>query len=211
LAGPDPFEEEQPRLLKLPNPMPNVDLTTPVTVDKTAFIRFNTNRYSVPPQYVRKTVSLVANDQHVRLFNGADPIAVHLRNWGRHQIIELPEHRKTILETKHRGTAPKGQDRLRVEVPNIEPLFERWFESGHNIGGMTIKTLHLLDLYGSAILTDAVGEMDKRGTYDPGALAIVCDQIRRRNTATPAPIPLALGKHVVERDVRQHDLGGYDG
>jgi hypothetical protein len=95
-------------------------------------------------------------------------------------------------------------------VPNIEPLFERWYESGHNIGGMTVKTLHLLDLYGATILTDAVGEMNRRGTYDPGALAIVCDQIRQRSKAEPSLIPLALGNHVVERDVRQHDLGGYD-
>jgi len=204
------FEEEQPRLLQLPSPMPNVDLVTPVVVDKTAFIRFNTNRYSVPTQYVRKTVSLVANDHEVRLLDGPAPIAKHPRNWGRHQIVEQPEHRKSILETKPRGTAPKGQDRLRAEVPNIEPLFDRWFESGHNIGGMTIKTLRLLDLYGAATLTEAVGKMNQRGTYDPGALAIVCDQIRQRNKAGPSPIPLALGQHVVERDVRQHDLGGYD-
>lgn len=204
------FQEERGRLLQLPQPMPNVDLITLSRVDKTAFIRFDTNRYSVPAEYVSRTVTLSANDQCLRLFDGAEPIAEHRRNLGRHQIIEVPEHRKSIVETKHRAAVPKGQDRLRNEVPNIEPLFERWFESGHNIGNMTIKTLRLLDLYGSAILVDAVAEMTQRGTFDPGALAILCDQYRQRRRASPPPLTLDLAQHVVERDVLQHDLGGYD-
>jgi|WetSurMetagenome_2_1015567.scaffolds.fasta_scaffold31195_2 transposase len=204
------FEEERPRLLLLPTPMPNVDLVTPASVDKTAFIRFDTNRYSVPAQFVRRTISMAANDQLIRLFDGTDLIAEHKRNQGRHQVIELQEHRKSIVEAKRGAEVPKGQDRLRIEVPNIEPLFDRWFESGHNIGSMTVKTLHLLNLYGSAILVDAVGEMIQRGTFDPGALAILCDQHRQRRKISPPPIDLNLGQHVVDHDVLQHDLGGYD-
>jgi transposase len=204
------FEEERPRLLQLPSPMPNVDLVTPTSVDKTAFIRFDTNRYSVPAQFVRRTITMAANDQQIRLFDGADLIAEHKRNQGRYQVIELQEHRKSIVEAKRGAAVPKGQDRLRIEVPNIEPLFDRWFESGHNIGSMTIKTLRLLDLYGSAILADAAGDMIQRGTFDPGALAILCDQHRQRRKTSPPPIDLNLGQHVVDHDVLQHDLGGYD-
>jgi len=153
---------------------------------------------------------MAANDQQIRLFDGADLIAEHQRNQGRHQVIELQEHRKSIVEAKRGAAVPKGQDRLRIEIPNIEPLFDRWFESGHNIGSMTIKTLRLLDLYGSAILVDAVGEMIQRGTFDPGALAILCDQHRQRRKTSPPPIDLNLGQHVVDHDVLQHDLGGYD-
>jgi hypothetical protein len=75
---------------------------------------------------------------------------------------------------------------------------------------MTIKTLRLLDLYGSAILVDAVDDMIQRGTFDPGALAILCDQHRQRRKISPPPIDLNLGQHVVDHDVLQHDLGGYD-
>jgi hypothetical protein len=32
------FAEEQPRLLPLPNPLPETDLITPINVDKTAFV-----------------------------------------------------------------------------------------------------------------------------------------------------------------------------
>lgn len=204
------FEQEQPRLLQLPAPLPNVDLITPIRVDKTASVRFDTNRYSVPADYVSRTITITANDEHIRLLDGANLIATHSRNWGRHQVIELPEHRASILETKHQASAPKGQDRLRAEVPNIAPLFDRWFESGHNIGSMTSKTVRLLDLYGAIVMQAAVEDMLARGTFAPGALAILCDQHHQRLKGPVASIPLALGAHVVERDVLQHDLGGYD-
>lgn len=204
------FEQEQPRLLALPNALPNVDRITPVRADKTASVRFDTNRYSVPAQWVNRTMTLSANDEHIRLLDGAQLIATHQRNWGRHQTIELPEHRASILQTKPQAAAPKGQDRLRAEIPTIEPLFERWFDSGHNIGAMTVKVVRLLDLYGPTVLQAAVADMLQRGTYDPGALGLLCDQHRQRLKVPAAPIPLAFSQHVVECDVLQHDLGGYD-
>ena len=204
------FEQEQPRLLRLPETLPNVDLIAPVRVDKTATVRFDTNLYSVPAAWVNRTLTVTANDEHIRLLDGPSLIATHQRNWGRHQSIELPEHRASILQTKPQGAAPKAQDRLRAEVPSIEILFERWFDSGHNIGAMTLKVVRLLDLYGATVLQAAVTDMLQRGTHDPGALALLCDQHRQRLRGPTAHVPLAFGEHVVECDVLQHDLGGYD-
>ena len=45
----DVFAEERQRLLAAPDPLPETDLVEPVAVDKTAFVRFDTNDYSVPP------------------------------------------------------------------------------------------------------------------------------------------------------------------
>ena len=75
---------------------------------------------------------------------------------------------------------------------------------------MTLRTLRLLDLYGATILADAVAEMLARGTFDPGALAILCDQCRQQRKEPAPPMALDLAQHVVDRDVLQHDLGGYD-
>lgn len=44
----DCFVEEKARLLPLPKPPPNTNLVLPVRADKTAFIRFDCNHYSVP-------------------------------------------------------------------------------------------------------------------------------------------------------------------
>jgi hypothetical protein len=74
---------------------------------------------------------------------------------------------------------------------------------------MVTRTLALLDSYGAAALQKAVATMIERGTHDPGAMAILCEQERRQRGAA-VPLAVSFGAHVRERDVIPHDLGGYD-
>jgi transposase len=205
----DIFEEERPRLLSLPSPLPEIDTVAPITADKTAFVKLDTNRYSVPGLYEGRTLTLVADDVTVRLLDGENEVARHARCWGRHQTLELREHRAAILEEKRKARDLKGRDRLRVEVPEIDALLERWVDAGRNIGSMVGSTIKLLDAYGPPILREVIADMLRRGVHDRGAMAILCEQLRRRSSG-PAPLAIQLGAHVVERDVIPHDLGGYD-
>lgn len=205
----DLFEEERPRLLSLPEVMPETSSITPVSVDKSAFVRLDTNRYSVPAIFARRTISLVADDQTLRLLDGAQEVARHERSWGRHQTVELREHRAAILEQKKLARDLKGRDRLRDEVPEIHKLLEAWVDAGRNIGSMIGFTIKLLDTYGQASLREVVADMVRRGIHDRGAMAILCEQ-RRKRRDDRVPLILQLGDHVVERDVVPHDLGGYD-
>lgn len=203
----DVLDDEKGKLLALPETLPETALVTPVLVDKTAAVQLDTNRYSVPPVYARKTLTLVADDLTVRLLDGAAEVARHERCWGRHQRLEHKSHLAQTLEVKAGARPAKGRDRLRAEVPGIERLIAQWVEAGRNVGSMIARTLRLLDAYGAASVSLAVSTMIERGTSDLGALAILCEQHRRRRAP---PLPLQLGKHVHDRDVIPHDLGGYD-
>ncbi len=205
----DVFEEERPRLLALPDPMPETDMVMPIPVDKTAFVRLDTNRYSVPSNYARQSLTLAANDRVVRLLDGSVEVAAHARSWGRHQVIELREHRAALVAEKRRARDLKGRDRLRAEVPGIDVLLTRWADAGRNLGSMVSSTIVLLDAYGPAVLREVVADMTARGVHDRGAMAILCEQRRKRRSG-PSPMIIELGQHVVERDVVPHDLGGYD-
>ena len=201
------FEQEKPRLLPLPGAMPSVDLVRPVSVDKTATVRFDKNRYSVPPQQASKSLTLAASDTCVRLLDGTAVIAVHDRCWGTHQDVEDPNHRAELLKHKRAARDSKGRDRLRAQVPHIDELIARWVDDGKNIGSLVVRTLSLLDLYGPTILAAATDELLQRGGSDYGALSILCE--KRRGTK-PVVLPLPLADHVRDRDVIPHDLGGYD-
>jgi len=205
----DVLDEERPRLLALPDPLPETDSVLPVSVDKSAFVRLDTNRYSAPAHYARRTLTLVASDTLVRLVDGSDEVARHSRSWGRHQILELPEHRAALLAEKKKAKDLKGRDRLRVEVPEVDALLVRWADAGRPLGFMVGFTIKLLDAYGAPLLRDVVADMLERGVHDRGAMAILCEQRRKRQHG-PAPNLIQLGAHVVERDVIPHDLGGYD-
>jgi transposase len=201
--------EERTRLLALPDPLPETDLVQAVPVDKTAFVHFDANQYSVPSIHADTTLTLVASDTLVRLCHGEEEVARHARSWGRHQILETPEHRAALLEHKRAAREAKGRERLGATIPGFDLLLERWVQAGRNVGFMIAKVTHLLDLYGVEILTAAAREALARGTHDPGALAVLCEE-RRRAADTPVPFDIDLGAHVPDRDVIPHDLESYD-
>lgn len=203
------FAEEQERLLSLPEVLPETDLVVPATADTTAFVRFGTNSYSVPPRYARSTITLVASDTEVRLLDRAEVVARHERCWGKHQRIEDHRHRAELLEQKRAGRSTKTKDRLLAEIPGIDALYTRWVEVGRHTGLMTARTGKLLELYGAEVLTKAVAAVLERGLHDPGALALRCEEARRAARA-PIPVALELGAHVRDCDVTPHDLAGYD-
>ena len=203
------FAEEKVRLLSLPAALPETDLVAPAAVDTTAFVRFGTNLYSVPPRYARKTVTLVASDSEVRLLDGADVVAKHERSWGKHQRVEDHEHRRELLDQKRAGRIPKMRDRLLAQLPGIDALYTRWVDVGRNVGLMTARTGKLLELYGADVLATAVTDVLACGLHDPGALALRCEEARRAAGA-PMPVALELGAHVPDCDVTPHDLAQYD-
>jgi transposase len=205
----DCLAEETKRLLPLVSPAPATDLVQPIGIDKTAFARFDANLYSVLPEYAEGTLTLVADDLVVRFLDGDREVARHARCWGRKQVIEDAAHREAIVHEKRRARETKGRDRLRTAVPGIDALIGRWVEAGRNVGSMTAVTLKLLDLYGGDVLASAVAEVLARGTHDPGALAVLCDQ-RRRAADKPVPLDVPLGRHVPDRDVIPHPLENYD-
>jgi transposase len=205
----DCLAEEKQRLLPLPKSPPSTESVGPAAVDKTAFVRFDTNLYSVPPEHSETTLTLAADDAVVRLLDGSREVARHARSWGRRQRVEDRAHRQALVEQKRGAQDAKGQDRLRAGVPHIDALFERWVDAGRNIGSLTARTVKLLDLYGEAAVSAAVDEVLARGTHDPGAVAVVCERLRRA-AEKPLPLDVQLGSHVSDREVIPHALEAYD-
>ncbi len=205
----DVLQQERPRLLPLPATLPSTETVRPVSVDKTAFVRFDTNVYSVPPAYAGGTLTLAATDTDVRLLTGAVEVARHERSWGRRRVIEDPAHRQAILQQKRAAQELKGRDRLRAACPAVEQLYLRWIDGERNLGSLTARAVKLLDLYGDALFAQAVEELLVRGLQDVGALGQICEQ-KRRAAALPVPIDVVLGDHVPDKDVIPHDLEGYD-
>ncbi len=201
------FAEERARLLPLPDAAIPTDLVTSVPSDKTAFINFDGNRYSVKDDASDRILTLVASDTEVRLLDGKRVVGQHVRSWGKNRTIEAREHRAALIAKKSGARDGKGRDRLRAEVPRIDELLRLWLEDGRYVGSLIGRTCKLLDLYGPIVLKAAVEELLAKGSHDYGALAILCE---KRRTRPRRVLPLELAPHVVDRDVIPHDLGGYD-
>ena len=205
----DVFGDERARLLSLPDPLPETARVEPVQVDRQAFVRVDTNRYSVPTDHAEKIRTLVVDDRLVRVLDGSTVLAEHTRAWGRRQVIELPEHRAALVVQRRAARALKGRDRLRAVAPMFDRIVARWETSGSALGRRVSQAIQLLDLYGDHVFAAAAADIDARGLADVGALAVACEQ-RRKHSKRPIPIALVLPKHLEDDDVIPHNLESYD-
>lgn len=205
----DVFVDERPRLLSLPSPMPTTDRVEPAPVDSQAFVRFDTNRYSVPTTLADRTLTLVTDDKTVRVLDGATAIAVHPRSWGKRQDIERPEHRVELVAERKAARDLKGRDRLRIVAPGIDRLLERWALAGRSLAIRVTRTIKLLDLYGDDVFAAAVVDVVTRGLADVGAIAMACEK-HRKDRGRPVPVALVLPGYLDDADVIPHALETYD-
>src|SRR5215813_3665502 len=150
------FEQEQPRLLPLPAHPFECELIRTVRSDKTIYVKFDLNLYSIPHAYVRRPLTLAATASTVRLLDGSAEVARHPRCYDREQRIEDPAHLAALLEEKRQALGATAVSRLQQAVPSIEPFLDAAFKRGESIGRLTIRLLEFLEDYGAQALTAAV-------------------------------------------------------
>ncbi len=207
----DALDEERSKLLPLPAHRFETDLIIPVRSGKTIYVRFDMNDYSIPPQGIGRTLTLVASESVVRLLDGTKEIARHRRSYDRHQPVLDPAHQEALLAKKRKafGSTPGG--RLARAVPETETLIDAAFSRGESAGSQTAQLLKLLDLYGAAELRVAVQEALERKTPRASSVAFI---LRKRQRATqlslPVPVDLSRRPELENLSVTPHNLDTYD-
>jgi len=205
------FEEEQPRLLPLPeHPFPT-DLVCAVQSKKTIYIRFDLNDYSIPPRAVGRPLTLVASDSQVRIFDGTEELACHHRSYDRGQLVLDPTHQQELLQEKRKaiGSTPGG--RLEQAVPESGALLEAAFARGESTHSQTAQLLKLLDTYGPAELREAIREALEHGTPRVSSVAFLLRK-HQRSRERRAPVPVDLSQHpeLAALNMQPQNLEVYD-
>ncbi len=88
---------ERTYLGPLPPHPPDLSPMVEVLVHSTGRVRFQTNDYSVPIQYVYQRLTLKADPFRVRLFAGEELVADHPRSYEKRQVIEDWRHYVPLL------------------------------------------------------------------------------------------------------------------
>ena len=205
------FAVEQPRLLGLPGADYALGQRLDVAVAKTPYVRFDWNDYTVPHSHVQRTVSILADEQRVRIFEGITELANHPRSFDRHQVIEEPAHLQALVAHKRRARAHRGCDALAQVAPASTVLLQMAALRGYGLGGITTELLRLLDQYGAPALQGALLEAIARDVPHPNAVRLALERERERAGRPPA-LALALPEHVARRDapMRTQSLASYD-
>ena len=109
------LSEEQPSLRLLPIYSFETAKCASVRVNAFSTVRFNTNDYSVPVEYVGRNVGVKGYAEKVDVYSAGKLIASHARCFGKHQSVYKLEHYLPLLE--QRGRAILNAAPVRQNVP----------------------------------------------------------------------------------------------
>jgi transposase len=160
------FARERVALRALPLWVPDPYELTRRVVDVEGFVTFDTNRYSVPAEWIGEAVEVRATLEHITLEHSR-------RGKVEHRRLPWPEGRRFTLDA-HRRLLPRRQrpterelTQIQTQAPELLVYAQRLVTRGKRQPTLALR--HLLRLirdYPKAPLHAAVAEADKYGLFD---------------------------------------------
>ena len=187
----DRFEREHPLLRPLPTIPFDTDEIVPAVVTPHARVNFDGNRYSTPPQWVRRPVIIRANRDAVRVLHEGQVVAQHVRSYEHGQLIVLPEHHTAALALRHRSRRTALEHAFDALGPEACQFHLHLRSQPVKTGVHLRRLLGLAQLYGAADLLSALSRALELGAYDAAYVEnLLLAERRRRHLPSPTlPTP----------------------
>jgi transposase len=187
----DRFERERALLRPLPTIPFDTDEIVPAVVTPHARIKFDGNRYSTPPQWVRRPVSIRANRDEVRVLHEGQVVAQHVRSYERGQLIVLADHRSAALALRHRSRKTALEHAFDALGPEACQFHLHLRRQPVKTGVHLRRLLGLAQLYGAAELLSAMTRAMELAAYDAASVEnLLLAERRRRHLPSPTlPTP----------------------
>ncbi len=205
----DRFQEEHLRALSSVHF--DTDQLVPTVVTPHARVSFDGNRYSVPPELVRKPVTIRADASSVRIVYEGREVACHNRSYARGQLLRQDDHHLQALLLRKRNQANH-------RAHAFDALGEVARQFHLKLLACPIKTAHhlrrLMDLvntYGREDVLASIARALKYQTYDAAYVeTILLQERRRRELPSPSPLRPQRQELIDEIDVEPPDPADYD-
>jgi transposase len=194
----DRFQQERSLLRALPALPFDTDEVVPAVVSPHARIAFDANRYSVPPQWARQTVTVRANGQEVRIVHQGQVVAQHVRCYQRRQVIVLPDHRLAALRMSRRSQSSALEQAFDDLGPEARQFHLRLQSQPIKTGVHLRRLLGLARVYGSAEVLSAIARALELAAYDAASVEnLLLAQRRLRQLPTPT-LPTPQRRELIE-------------
>jgi len=195
------YDEERPKLRPLPGKRLEVGIPVEVLVSHDLTFRYDTTKYSLPAEYVGKTITVRVRVYTIEAWFGGNLVFTHERPFvkGKHQYI--PEHYLPLLEKKQRAMRNAAPLKYGVLPPQLNEF--RRHCSGKDKFEQLAKVLMLGRDIGAEELLQAVecANMSGRPTY-----AAVCRFLKLKEESFELiDIPIADAITVEHTDLSRYD------
>jgi transposase len=202
--------EEQPLLLPLPDHPYDIARPKTIYTDRQAFVHFETNLYSAPPEAKGKPLTLKVTPEEVAIYHQDELLAKHPRSYEKHRVFEKPEHRQAILRHKQQARPHKQREFFVAMDPIAEKFVAGLTRSGARVAYHIARLMQMVDIYGKTEVLSALARACEYEAYHFEYVENIIQQARcqRANQAGdhPGPLHLQHGQDIRLRDV---DLSQY--
>lgn len=207
----DRLEKERGRLRALPDLRYDTDDVEHRVVTSHARVQYDGNRYSVPPKYARKPVTVRAGRNRVAVFHDGQEIASHARCIERGQIICLDDHRLAAIHMRRRDRRTAIESEFFNLGEEARKFHLKLLEKPVKPSLHLRRLLELARLYGKPDVTAAIRQAVTLDTCDSAYVEnILLAERRRRRLPSPMPVMPKRRELVEEIDVDEPDPGFYD-
>jgi transposase len=187
----DRFQQERALLRPLPALPFDTDEVVPAIVNPHARIAFDGNRYSAPPQFVRRPITIRANRDELRLLHEGQVVAQHVRSYERGQLLVLPDHHQAALTLRQRPCQQALAQEFAAWGPEACEFHRRLDSRPVKTSVHVRRLLGLAQLYGRTEVLAALARALELEVYDAaGVENLLLAERRRRQLPTPTlPTP----------------------
>lgn len=205
------MQRERPHLLPLAATGFDLAEVSFPTVDGLGRVRVRTNAYSVPRR-PGTAVEARVYPTRVELWHGGQPIAAHVRCYGRQQEVLDLEHYLDVLAHKPgalAGATPLAQWRAQGRWPACYDALWTRLQARHGQPAGTRAMIELLQLgrvHGYGRLTDSIRQALACGAVDPAAVRYL---LTAPTLARPPALPLAIAASLAAYDRPQPSVAHY--
>ena len=194
----DRFPKERALLRPLPTLPFDTDEVVPVVVSPHARIQFDGNRYSVPPQFVRRPLTLRANREEVRLLHQGQLVARHVRSYERGQLLVLPEHRLAALSLRQLPPQQALEQDFDAWGPEAREFHLRLNSRPVKTGVHLRRLLNLAQVYGRTEVLAAIRHALQLETHDAAYVENLLLAERRRQQRPTPTLPTPQRRELID-------------
>ena len=203
------FDQERTQLRPL-TVLP-YDLATLHTVlaSRRCRVTFETNRYSVPPAWAGKSLTLKVTPDRLSLYHQDRLVAEHGRSYDRHLDCECAEHVAELLAQRRQARAQQLLPRFLALSPKAAEYYRRLEEKRGNPRHHVQKIVALSEIYGVEKVQRALEDAWAYQAFSCEYIANLLEQ-RARPNAEPGALHLTRQQDLLDLDLPAPDLSLYD-
>ena len=203
------LKEEKPAMKPLPLLPPSCGVMVAVQANSQFRVVFETNRYSVPPRFAGRRMTMVKYPAKLEFFDGEKPVCSHLRRFGRQLDVLDPVH-DLELRAKSKGTREQRAIAgiLRLGDGSCEyltKLRDKWPDWLSHLE----RILALEQIYGHDEAARAVRDALENEAFRSEYIEYLL-KLRANPRAKAMPLQLLRGDDILKLSIPEPDLSQYE-